>query len=259
MGSQIELGDIMLTFVEPHRDGLLEYNRWYEHDHAYAAVSNAPGCFAYRRFVATKPLKALRYPADSPVVQPTEKGSFISLFWFEKDRVADVFEYSFGITPGLIEDGRMNGDRDHVSTAIYRYLGGTGRGADPVPAEIALDHPYAGLAVLWIRPAEGVSIEDLGEWCRKNLDGEIAAGKGSIGQVIDFEQRDFPNGMAPLTGRIPELVRCYFLDVDPREVWSDELDGIGKAVEAGGKGRVDLAVPFIPTVPGTKRYLDELW
>ena len=99
MGSQIELGDIMLTFVEPHRDGLLEYNRWYEHDHAYAAVSNAPGCFAYRRFVATAPLKALRYPADSAVVQPVEKGSFISLFWFEKDRVADVFEYSFGITP----------------------------------------------------------------------------------------------------------------------------------------------------------------
>ena len=38
----------------------------------------------------------------------------------------------------------MNGDRDHVSTAIYKYLGGTGRGADPVPPEIALDHPYRG-------------------------------------------------------------------------------------------------------------------
>jgi hypothetical protein len=259
MGSQIELGDIMLTFVEPHRDGLLEYNRWYEHDHAYAAVSNAPGCFAYRRFVATAPLKTLRYPADSAVVQPVEKGSFISLFWFEKDRVADVFEYSFGITPKLIEDGRMNGDRDHVSTAIYKYLGGTGRGSDPIPPEIALDHPYPGLAVLWIRPVAGVTVEEFGAWCRQNLDGEIGGGKGEIGQVIDFEQRDFPNGMAPLTGRVAELVRCYFLDADPREVWSDEIEGIGKAVEAGGKGRVELAVPFIPTVPGTTRYLDELW
>ena len=38
MGSQIELGHAMLTFIEPHPDGLVEYNRWYEHDHAYTAV-----------------------------------------------------------------------------------------------------------------------------------------------------------------------------------------------------------------------------
>jgi hypothetical protein len=259
MGSQIELGHAMLTFIEPHPDGLIEYNRWYEHDHAYTAVTNAPGCFAYRRFVAIKPLKALRYPPDSAMVQPIEKGSFISLFWFEKEKVAGAFDYSFAVTPALVEAGRMNGDRDHVSTAVYDYLGGTGRGPDAVPAEIALDHPYAGLAVLWIRPLEGVTVEELGAWCRDTLDGDIAAGLGRIGQVVDFAQTNFPNGMPPLTGRVEELVRCYFLDADPREVWSDELAGIGKAVEAGGKGRVELAVPFIPTVPGTKRYLDELW
>ncbi len=259
MGSQIDLGHAMITFIEPHRDGLVEYNRWYEHDHAYTAVVTAPGCFSYRRFVATAPLKDLRYPADSRVVQPIDKGSFISLFWFEKDRVADVFDYSFGITPQLMEDGRMNGDRDHVSTAVYDYAGGTGRGTDPVPPEIALDHPYAGLAVLWVRPAQGVRVEDLGAWCRDNVDGDIAAGMGRVGQVVDFVQRDFPNGAPPLTGRVEELVRCYFLDADPRELWSEELAGIGKAVEAGGRGRVELAVPFIPTVPGTRRYLDELW
>jgi hypothetical protein len=153
----------------------------------------------------------------------------------------------------------MNANRDHVSTAVYEYLGGTGRGGDPVPPEIALDHPYPGLAVLWIRPAEGVTVEDLAAWCREALDGDIAAGQGHIGQVVDFAQRDFPNGAPPLTGRVEELVRCYFLDADPRDVWPDELAGIGKAVEAGGQGKVELAVPFIPTVPGTTRYLDELW
>jgi hypothetical protein len=259
MGSQIELGHAMLTFVEPHPEGLTEYNRWYEHDHAYTAVANAPGCFAYRRFVATRPLKGLRYPSDSAVAQPVDKGSFISLFWFEKERVGDVFEYSFAITPDLVAAGRMNADRDHVSTAVYDYIGATGRGGDPVPPEIALDHPYAGLAVLWIRPADGVSVDELAAWCHDALDGDIAAGVGRIGQVVDFAQRDFPNGAPPLTGRVEELVRCYFLDADPRDVWADELAGIGKAVEAGGRGRVELAVPFIPTVPGTTRYLDELW
>ena len=99
--SHIELGHSMITFVEPHREQTAEYNRWYEHDHAYAAVTAAPGCFAYRRFVATKPLKSLRYPDPSAVAQPVGKGSYISLFWFEKDRVGEVFDYSFGVTPSL--------------------------------------------------------------------------------------------------------------------------------------------------------------
>ena len=112
--SHIEVGHSMITFVEPHREHVAEYNRWYEHDHAYAAVTAAPGCFAYRRFVAPRRLKSLRYPDPSAVADPVDKGSYISLFWFEKDRVGEVFDYSFGITPALIEAGRMNGDRDHV-------------------------------------------------------------------------------------------------------------------------------------------------
>lgn len=65
VGSQIQLGHSMITFIEPHRsEGLHEHNRWYEHDHAYAAMTAAPGCFAYRRYVATRRLKDLRFPAD---------------------------------------------------------------------------------------------------------------------------------------------------------------------------------------------------
>jgi len=259
MGSHIELGHCMLTLVEPHRDGLAEYNRWYEHDHAYAAVTTAPGCFAYRRFVATAPLKALRYPDDGPIAQPVGNGSFVALYWFEKDRLADVFDYSFGVTPGLAAAGRMNGDRDHVCTGIYEYLGATGRGSTPVPPEIALDHPYPGVAMVWVRPAEGVSVAALGEWCRAELDGDIAAGRGRVGQVLDFAQCDFPGGIPALTGKVDEVVRCYFLDADPRDVWQDELAGVGAAVAAGGLGRVALAAAFIPTIPGTATYLDQLW
>ena len=56
-----------------------------------------------------------------------------------------------------------------------------------------------------------------------------------------------------------EVVRCYFLDADPRDVWDDVFAGLGKAVEAGGKGRAELVAPFVPTIPGTDRYQDELW
>ena len=70
--AHIELGHSMITLVEPHRDKVEEYNRWYEHDHAYAAVTSAPGCFAYGRFVATRSLKALRYPDPSAVANSVE-------------------------------------------------------------------------------------------------------------------------------------------------------------------------------------------
>jgi hypothetical protein len=248
----------LITFVEPHREGVEEYNRWYEHDHAYAAVAAAPGCFAYRRFVATRPLKSLRYPDQSAIANPTDKGSYISLFWFEKDRVGEVFEYSFGVTPSLVAAGRMNSDRDHVSTAVYNYLDWTGRGPAPVRPEIALDHPWAGMVAVWIRPND-TAVAELASWCRDKLDAEVAAGAGPVGQVLDFEQCDFPNGMPPLTGSGDELVRCYFLDTDPASAWAEAFERLGDLVEAGGLGRVELVAPFIPTVPGTDRYQNELW
>jgi hypothetical protein len=257
--AHIELGHSMITFVEPHREQLAEYNRWYEHDHAYTAVTTAPGCFAFRRFVATKRLKALRYPDPSAVAAPVDKGSYIALFWFEKERVGEVFDYSFGVSPALAAAGRMNNDRDHVSTAVYDYVGWTGRGPSAVPPEIALDHPWPGMVVAWIRPQAGTTVADVASWCREKLDGEIASGRGPIGQVLDFAQRDFPNGMPPLTGRVEELVRCYFVDADPADAWREAFAGLGEAVADGGLGRVDLVAPFIPTVPGTDRYQDELW
>ena len=257
--AHIELGHSMITFVEPHREQLKEYNRWYEHDHAYAAVTAAPGCFAYRRFVAPRRLKALRYPEPSAVAAPVDKGSYISLFWFEKDRVGEVFDYSFGVTPALAAAGRMNNDRDHVSTGVYNFLGWTGRGSLAVPPEIALDHPWPGMVAVWVRPTANTSVADLAAWCREKLDGDIAAGSGPVGQVLDFAQCDFPNGMPALTGRVDEVVRCYFVDADPAAVWHEAFAGLGDAVDAGGLGRVELVAPFIPTVPGTDRYQDELW
>ena len=254
--AHIELGHSMITLVEPHREAVAEYNRWYEHDHAYAAVTSAPGCFAYRRFVATRPLKELRYPDPSAVADPVTKGSYIALYWYEAGRVKEVVDYSGSVGPALAAAGRMNADRDHVSTATYDYLGGTGRGPTAVPAEIALDHPWAGMVAVWLRPADGVDVAELGAWAREHLDGDIAAGRGPVGQVVDFAQTDA--GFA-LTGRVEEVVRCYFLDADPRDVWDDVFAGLGKAVEAGGKGRAELVAPFVPTIPGTDRYQDELW
>jgi len=50
----------------------------------------------------------------------------------------------------------------------------------------------------------------------------------------------------------------WFTEVDPREIWAESFAGGGQDVAASGMGRVELAAPFIPTIPGTETYVDEL-
>jgi hypothetical protein len=54
------------------------------------------------------------------------------------------------------------------------------------------------------------------------------------------------------------LTVLWFLETDPRSCWTDLLAGRGEAVARGGHGRVELMAPFIPTLPGTDTYVDQL-
>src|SRR5260221_567347 len=51
----------------------------------------------------------------------------------------------------------------------------------------------------------------------------------------------------------------WFIDRDPAEGWADTFGSHGDALAASGAGRVLWAAPFIPTVPGTDTYTDQLW
>lgn len=54
------------------------------------------------------------------------------------------------------------------------------------------------------------------------------------------------------------LTLLWFLQDDPRDQWRDHFADLDAAVRASGLGEVQLVAPFIPTVPGTDRYVDEL-
>ncbi len=165
-GTHIDLGHAMITMVEPTTDPerLREYNRWYEHDHCYSGVMVGPGAFSYGRFVATRPLKDLRYPVESTVAVPVDQGSFIAFYWFLAGQVDEHFAWSFPATQQLGAAGRMNADRTHISTSLYDFRGSVNRPGWPVPAEITLDHRYPGLVCLWIDRAEGATSDDLVAW-----------------------------------------------------------------------------------------------
>ena len=53
------------------------------------------------------------------------------------------------------------------------------------------------------------------------------------------------------------LTILWLTEGDSLDAW-DEFAGAGDLVAASGLGRVELMAPFIPTLPGTDRYVDEL-
>src|SRR5688500_6123652 len=104
-----------------------------------------PGAFAFRRWVATRPLKDVRYPNPSTVADPVDVASFIAAYWFLDGSVEEHCQWSFAAMPGLVAAGRMNPNRTHVSTSLYDLCQVVNRPGWPVAGQIALDHPYQGM------------------------------------------------------------------------------------------------------------------
>jgi hypothetical protein len=260
-GTRIELGHAMITMVEPTTDPerLREYNRWYEHDHAYSGVMVGPWAFSYGRFVATRPLKDLRYPAKSTVSDPVDQGSFIAFYFYLAGRADEHFAWSFPQTQWLGEQGRMNTDRAHVSTSLYDFRGSVNRPDWPVPAEISLDHRYAGLVAAWVDRAPDADIGDLEQSLLRDVLPAMCSDGSPVAQALVFAPRDFPG--VPNSGVAvgEKVLVAMFVQGDPRASWSAHFTGFGDAVAATGKGTVGLVAPFIPVVPGTETYLDQLW
>ena len=262
----VKLGSALFTMVEPRKGHEVEYNRWYERDHFYAGCMIGPWLFAGRRFVATRPLKDLRYPADSAITTPNDLGSYIAVYWILADEFDAHNEWAVQQVNWLHANGRMFVDRDHISTALYEFLGAVARDADGVPPELALDHSqYQGLVVVWTDADDhdpGSTQAELQRWLQEELFPGLVA-DSPIAQVLTWKaiplSPDRPADVPQTPGLGTRLLHAFFLDVDPREVWDAKFKGLGDAVAASGKGQVVLAAPFIPTIVGTDTYTDQLW
>jgi len=263
----IVLGSMLVTLVEPHRGHEVAYNRWYERDHFYAGCTIGPYLFAARRFVATARLKRLRAPDPSAITQSPWRGSYLALYWV-LDGYHDLWNrWAVDQVRALHQAGRMFAERDHVHTLLYRYAwqvsraGGPGTDDPGVPAELALDYPAAGLVAMWVDAAAGDDAGAVRQWLQHevapaHLDSTAAA-------VVVAAQPlplliDAPGNVPRAEGDDQRILTLWFLDRDPAEVW-DGVMGAVAAVGASRRAQVVAALPFIPTVPGTDRYTDELW
>jgi hypothetical protein len=259
--SEIRLGSILFSLSEPAPGYEREYHRWYERDHFFAGCMAGPNYFSGRRWVATRPLKAMRFPADTPIAADIAKGSYLHTYWILAGTYPETLGWSVGQVQQLYDQKRMLLQRENVSSAFYRYVWGSFRDPDGVPPELALEHPYPGIGVVMIDRAVDAAEEAFDAWLRSHTRQEAGS---PVAMTLCLRPEPLPEGA---TGNVPRpdpavLERRYlllsFLEVAPGNGWAGPAAEFDLALTASGLGKVIYAAPFIPTVPGTDKYVDEL-
>jgi hypothetical protein len=252
------IGSALITMVEPHVGHEHAYNRWYEDDHFNSGAMAMPWMFAGRRWVAPKHLQALRYPDDSIIAQPLDAGKYITCYWITAGRYEDHLRWSVGTNQRLLPDGRVYLDRTHVYTSFQEYMGAVYRD-ETGPRDIhSLDYPYQGMVVEVVDSAD--DRETLAAWLTGDaLPARMAGSKAA--QTLLFAPYPLPEDKMAYVEDVPGLERritlLTFTEVPPDECW-DTFAGFGETVAAAGRGKVQLSAPFVPTLPGTDTYVDQL-
>jgi hypothetical protein len=255
-------GHALITMVEPHPGHEYAYNRWYEDDHYYAGAMAMPWMYSGRRWVATRDLQLLRYPEKSAVAQPVTAGCYLSTYWITDGRHDDHMKWTVAINKRLNRDARVYHDRTHVFTAFQDHATTVYRDGAAGPRDFhALDHPYAGLVLEVIDADSAQQRAELLRWLRgRHLPRRLAGSPAAM--VTVFRPTPLPGDrmtyVKQVEGVDTRLTLLWFLEAAPGDCWDPCFTGLEEAVAESGLGRVELVAPFIPTVPGTDRYVDRL-
>jgi hypothetical protein len=255
-------GHALITMVEPHPGHEYAYNRWYEDDHFIAGAMAMPWMYAGRRWVATRDLQLLRYPRESAVAQPVTDGCYITVYWLTSGRYEEHMRWTVGINQRLNRDGRVFQQRTHVFTAFQDHEATVYRSGASGPRDFhALDHPYTGLVVEVIDAESAEQRAELLRWLRSHHLPKFLTGSPAA-MVTIFRPTPLPGDrmsyVKQVEGVDTRLTLLWFLETDPRECWEAYFTGLDATVDESGLGRVELVAPFIPTVPGTDKYGDQL-
>jgi hypothetical protein len=258
----IKLGTILFTMVEPHRGHEVDYNRWYERDHFYGGVLTGAWSFAGDRFVATRELKDLRYPAGSPMTPDPLTGSYLAIYWVLDGHHDEWNRWSVDTVKVLHATGRMFQERTHIHTVLYDFgwsIQSSDRGTS---AELALDRSYAGLVVNVGELSDGATHSDVEDWTRAWAKDAMAQSWGpdlilnaTPLPLLDDAPADVPR----VTNADRRFVQLHFLDHVPQLGWDDGYAQFGEQLEASGTAKHLWTAPWIQTVFGTDTYTDQLW
>jgi hypothetical protein len=216
--------------------------------------------------VAPRQLKDLRFPETSPFAEPYHAGSFLSIYWRHQGLENAGQNWDGPSVFWLYENGRGFSERTHAHTANYDFMSVAYKDDDGVPIELALDHDYAGLAVVVTEPSGGVSSEQLLAWLEASAAPLLFAHEGPDAiaswtlneQFRSADRREAPMSLGTAGGDENRVLQLCFLNTEPTRCW-DAFRRYGEEIDRGGVGRVSFAAPFLPTVIGTDTYVDQIW
>ncbi|MGH8978202.1 MAG: hypothetical protein ACRDV7_09030 [Acidimicrobiia bacterium] len=261
----IKVGSMLLTMVDPRRGYEVAYNRWYERDHFYAGCMIGPYLFAGSRWVATRELKDLRWPAgDETIARPTDAGSYVAIYFVERRHHEDHFSaWARPQVNALYAEGRGFAERRHIHTILFDHLGAVYRDGDPVPVELALDHGYGGIVLLWF---DGIERDAAELHAALAEQATPAAVEGSTIEIVsswtpsagEHEPRNVPMDLGSSAGGSERLLQMCFVAGDVRDALP-RLRAYTDGIEAAGLASARLVAPFFRTVVGTDTYVDALW
>jgi hypothetical protein len=258
---EVELGSVLVSLLDPEPGREAAFHRWYERDHFYSGVMVGPWFFAGRRFVATRALKDLRHPAPTPVLPELREGSYLTLYWILAGHHEEAASWSTRQVRELLANGRMLPGRRPIHAGFYRHRWTASRDTDGVPAELALDHPYAGVVLAMLDRAPEQA-EALARFLREEHLPRTLPGS-PMALCLGLEPMPLPPEVPAYIPRPTDLERrallVCFLEADPRACWKELFEPLGPALAATGRATLALAAPFVPTIPGSDRYADELW
>jgi hypothetical protein len=270
----VRVGSMLFTLVDPSRDHEVAYNRWYEQDHFYSGCMVGPWLFSGRRWVSTRPLKDMRFPTDTPaeaaVADPVDAGSYLATYFIHKGHEAEHFAWANKQVFELYANNRGFEERHHAHTSLYFTTGDDHRVPGGVPAHMALDHPYRGLVSIHVDREGDTSHADLTSWFSEVAgpalfaDGDDGS-PSPVDQVIHWrpiipkgEEGNAPMELGTGPGTKARSMQLLFLTDEPSAAW-DRVQDYTTRIEDSGLAEVRLVAPFIPTIPGTDTYTDQLW
>jgi hypothetical protein len=258
---RVALGNAIFALHDPHPGHEVAFNRFYERDHMFAAIF-APFTMWAQRWVATAALKDLRYPADGPFGMPSVRGSYLTMYWIQAGHLDDQQLWTAGFTKLLDDHGRTFQERDVMSATTYEFVGDVARDDDGVPPELTLAHQYPGAVWTFIERDPETSLDEVRDW----MLGEhlpLVLADAPVASTLAFTPMPkaawWPAAAPEVPGVGDRLVLVHFLETAPTECWDPYFARLGAGIDASGKAQTLLVAPFVPTVPGTDRYCDELW
>jgi len=190
------------------------------------------------------------------------------VYWVLKDHEDDAFEWAGEQFRWIYTHDRGFHQRTHAHTVNYDVASVVYADDDGIPLELSLDHGFAGLAVVSIVPTPGTTTGELRAWLEAEVVPGLVAGR-QVESVSSWtvwhrppppaaaEDASVPS-LATAGGSPDRLVQLAFLNEGPEDLWPRFVE-YAAAVDAGGKGTVVFAAPFVPTVVGTDTYTDQIW